>query len=186
LLIDERDNMDLTAVVAIAEVDFGEVLLAENQVAPARTAQRRGAALIAAALAHDDTVTLWHNYRDRAVLLEAALASQSGEHRHALQLDQEILQRLETSADIRPNTEPFSLLQRFRLKTGDDLSALGRRDEAREQWSTIVHSLPGPIETYDPELLVVLSAADVRLGRAEAAQDIAKRLRILSGRAGGE
>ena len=52
LLTNERENMDLTSIVAIAQVDLGEALLASDQLDAARTAQQRADTLLAAALAH--------------------------------------------------------------------------------------------------------------------------------------
>jgi tetratricopeptide (TPR) repeat protein len=185
LLVDERDNMDLTGVVAIAQVDLGEVLLATDQVSAAQSAQKRAAMLLDAALRHDDTVALWRSYRDSAVLLEATIAARMGERSRALQLDEDSLNRLEATVHAGSNTDPFWLLQRFRLQTGDDLSALGRQDDARKKWEAILRSLPGPIESYEPRLLMVLETADARLARPAAAASIAKHLRAMSNPRGG-
>jgi tetratricopeptide (TPR) repeat protein len=177
LLLDERENMELTGVAAIAQINLGDVLLRTDQVAAAQTAQRRGATLLAAALGHDDSVALLRVYRDEGVLLEAAIADRVGDHSRALQLDQDVLHRLEAEVHGEPNTEPFWLLERFRLQTGDHLSALGRHEEARAQWAGILRSLAGPVENYDPSLLLVLEGANRRLGNTAAAQLIARRLR---------
>jgi predicted component of type VI protein secretion system len=66
------------------------------------------------------------------------------------------------------------------LQTGDDLFSLGRREDAHKEWGAIAKSLSGPIETYEPRLLVVLGAADLRLERSAAAAVVAKRLRDIS------
>jgi tetratricopeptide (TPR) repeat protein len=180
LLIDERENMDLTSVVAITQIELGEALLGAEQVDGARAAQKRSAALLAIALARNMSVPLWRGYRDRAVLLEAAVMGRIGDRTQALRLDQEILQQAETGTGARVNTEPFWLLQRCRLQTGDDLFALGRPDDARRQWGAIVQSLSRPLPEYEPKLLVILEAADTRLGRMADAQVIAKRVQTLS------
>jgi tetratricopeptide (TPR) repeat protein len=180
LLSSERENMDLTSVVAIAHVDFGEALLAGSHIDAARNAQRRADTLLAAALAHDDTVARWREYRDRANLLQAAIAARSGEISQALQIDQTVLSRLHSSASPASNTESFWILQVSRLQAGDDLAALGRAQDARATWDAIVNSLPDPVTSYDPKLLIVLEAADTRLLRREDAQNIAKYLANLS------
>jgi eukaryotic-like serine/threonine-protein kinase len=181
LLLNERDNMDLTAVVAMAQVELGEALLATKQVNSARIAQQRADTLLGAALAHDNTVTLWRNYRDRVTLLEAAIAAKSNELDRALQVDQSVLGSLEQHKDgIAANTEPFWLLQRSRLQTGDDLAALGRVQDARDEWDAIVQSLSGPLDRYEPKLLVVLAAAELRVGRRVDAAVVTKRLTSLS------
>jgi tetratricopeptide (TPR) repeat protein len=181
LLVNERENMDLTAVVGVTQIEFGEALLASEQVDAARGTQQRGASLIDKVLAHDGTVALWRSYRNRAVLLEATIASQMGEHAKALVLDQDLLRRMGTEANTAANTDGFWLLERCRLQTGDDLFALGRLENARGNWEAIVQSLSEPLDKYEPKLLVILEAADVRLGHQAAADVIAQRLRDMSG-----
>ncbi len=179
LLAGEHDNMDLAAVVAIGQIDLGESLLAAGQPDAALAAYQKADALLTAALAHDASVALWRDYRDRAALLRAEILSAGGHRSEALQIDQEVLGRLETQRAI-PNTEPFWLLERFRLQVGDDLAALGRPQDARPQWSAVVDNLPAPAEKYQPELLKLLSSAELRLGRTVEAQAVAKRLKQLS------
>jgi tetratricopeptide (TPR) repeat protein len=184
LLIGERDNMNLTGVVALAQVTFGESLLGDGQVDAARGAQRRASDLLAVALAHDDTVATWRSYRDQAAMLEAKLSAISGRTDEALRLDQLVLSRLSMHAKPLANTDSFWLLQRSRLQTGDDLLALGRAQEARETYLTIVQSLSGPMEQYEPWLLEVLAQTDTRLGRTADAQAATKKLRDMSRPAG--
>lgn len=143
-------------------------------------AQQRGAALLEKVLAHDSTATLWRTYRDRAVLLEAAIIGRAGQHVQALGLDQDVLHRIETDRAADSDTDRFWLLERCRLQIGDDLSSLSRADEARKEWEAIAQSLSGPITTYEPKLLVVLQAADIRLARPAAAEFVAKHLRDMS------
>jgi tetratricopeptide (TPR) repeat protein len=185
LLVNERDNMDLTTLTAIVQIDLGEVLLGAGRVDSARTARQRADALLAAALAHDESVATWRNYRDRETLLEAAIAERSGQSAEALRLDQELLGRLESGKPAATNSDTFWLTERARLQTGDDLAALGRARDAREQWDSIVSSLSNSAETYEPRLLVLLEAADHRLGRAADALVIARRLEELSRPPGG-
>jgi tetratricopeptide (TPR) repeat protein len=185
LLINERENMDLTSAVAIAEVERGEALLVAEQVNDAQSAQQRAAALLDTALAHDGTVALWRSYKDRGVLLEAAIAGQMGEHSQALGLDQDVLHRLDTERAPDSNTDHILLLERCRLQTGIELSLLGRADDARKEWAAVVQSLSGPLEKYEPKLLVFLEAAQMRLGQRAAAEVVAKRLRDMSKPTGG-
>jgi hypothetical protein len=180
LLTNERDNMDLTSVAAIAQVDLGEALLAGAQVGPAHAAQQRADTLLAAALAHDDTVALWREYRDRANLLQAAINARNGATAEALQIDKAVLDRLETAASTGANTEAFWTLEKSRLQTGDDLAAMGRTKDARVQWTAIVKSLAGAPKTYEPKLLVILEAADNRLDRRDDARIISQYLATLS------
>jgi eukaryotic-like serine/threonine-protein kinase len=180
LLTNEPENMDLTSVVAIAQVDLGEALLAAKQVAAARSAQQRADTLLAAVLAHDATVTRWRNYRGQADLLHAAIAAVSGNIALALQLDQTVLSPLERAPTLEPNTESFWILQKARLQTGDDLAALGRAQEAHVEWLAIVASLPKTIAAYEPKLLAVLEAANNRLERREDARTISRYLAGLS------
>jgi tetratricopeptide (TPR) repeat protein len=177
LLVNERSNMDLTSLVAITQVELGEALLQAEQVNDARIAQQRGAALLDIALGHDGSAATWRGYRDRAVLLEAAVVGRIGDRIQALRLDQDVLHRLEVQAGTESNTDPFWMLQQCRLQTGDDFAALGRVADAREAWGAIVRSLSGPLEKYEPRLLVVLAAADVRLGHPAEAAVINKHLR---------
>jgi tetratricopeptide (TPR) repeat protein len=180
LLSSERDNMDLTAAVAFVHVDRGEALLALGRVAAARAAQQRADELLAVALGHDAAVALWRNYRDSAALLAGAIAAASGQPAQAVRIDQAVLRRLDTEPGPAVNTEPFWLLQRSRLQTGNDLAALGRAQDAREAWAAVLTSLSGPIEGYEPKLLAVLAAAEGRLGRTADSQVVARRLRDLS------
>lgn len=111
---------------------------------------RRAADLIDTALKHDSDAASWQGYRDRAILLEAAIAGRIGDHAQALRLDQDVLHRLQAHVDTASNTEPFWLLQRCRLQTGDELAELGRLTDAREDWGAIANSLSGPVESYEP------------------------------------
>jgi tetratricopeptide (TPR) repeat protein len=180
LLINEPHNMDLTAVVAINQINLGESRLAVGQLDDARSAQRRAEVLLTMALGHDDTVVKWRNYHEREELLKASIAAQSGQRAEALQIDQSVLNRLGAAAGAVPNTEAFLLLERSRLQTGDDLSALTRSQEARQNWSEIVNTLQDPVENYEPRLLDILAAAQTRLGHPQEAQAITKHLRSLS------
>jgi len=56
------------------------------------------------------------------------------------------------------------------------LAALGRMQDAREQWDAIIKNLSGPIDHYEPKLLVVLAAADLRVGRPADAAVVTRRL----------
>jgi tetratricopeptide (TPR) repeat protein len=179
LLAGERENMKTVGVAAIAQVALGEALLAQGQVDAARAAQQRANALLVTALSHDDTVAIWRNHRDEASMLEAKISATEGQAAEALRLDQTVLKRLSGSPQPSANTQPFWLLQRSRLQTGDDFAALGRSQEAREQWVAIVSSLSGPVENYEPRLLEVLAAAEMRLGRTADAQAVAERLKNL-------
>jgi tetratricopeptide (TPR) repeat protein len=180
LLDTERENMEVTSLAAIIEIDLGEALLAAGRVDAAKAAQQHGSALIATALGHDSSVQDWRDYRDNAALLEAAVASRSGQVGESLRFDQAVLGRLqgERIADYEPYR--LWLLERARLQTGNDLAASGRPQEANDEWTAIVQSLSKPIETYEPDLLMVLKAADERLGRSRDALVIAQRLAALA------
>jgi tetratricopeptide (TPR) repeat protein len=180
LLTSERDNMDLTSVLAIAQVDLGEALLVSGRVDEASNAQQRAETLLVAALAHDDTVARWREYRDRANLLQAAIAARGGAFSRALEIDQAILSRLQSDPQAATSTESFWILERSRLQTGDDLAALGHAQAAHVEWNAIVASLPKAIATYEPKLLVVLEAADNRLEHSEDARVISQYLATLS------
>jgi tetratricopeptide (TPR) repeat protein len=179
LLDGERDNMDSVAVAALTHVTTGETFLASGSLDPARAAQRRADELLKAVLAHDSGVALWRNYRDRADLLAAAIAAASGEPDRALLLDRAVLARLDKPESAKPNTEAFWLLSRALLQTGDDLAALRRSAEAKEQWNVVIKNLSGPIENYEPRLIEVLASAEWRLGRTADAQLATKRLQSL-------
>ena len=179
LLVNEPENMDLAGVVALSHVDLGETLLESDQVDAARTEQVRARSLLTSARARDQTVALWRNYNDRATLLEAAIDARLGAHSQALALDQSMLSLFEASKGGDVNTEPFLILQRCRLQTGDELIALGRGEEAQSEWATIVRSLSGPLPGYEPRLLIVLETADRRLGRQGEARAVAQRMESL-------
>ena len=111
LLVNERDNMDLTSVVGIAQVDLGEALLATGKLDEARAARTRAKTLLAIALAHDNTVENWRYYEDRADLLDAALAASAGHNEEALNIDQAVIGRLDTTGiKGQPNTEALWIL----------------------------------------------------------------------------
>jgi tetratricopeptide (TPR) repeat protein len=179
LLAGERENMKTAGVAAISQVALGEALLAQAQTDAARVAQQRASALLVTALSHDDTVAMWRNYRDEASMLEAKISAAKGQTAEALRLDQAVLGRLIGVADPSPNTQPFWLLERARLQTGDDFAALGRSQEAREQWAAVVRSLSGPVENYEPSLLETLATAQSRLGKTVEAQAVTHRLQSL-------
>jgi hypothetical protein len=90
-----------------------------------------------------------------------------------------VLYRLDASK-IAVNTDPFWVLERCRLQTGDDLAALGRLADAREDWEAIAKSLSGPVDSYEPKLLVILEATQRRLGNTAAADAITRRLKDMS------
>jgi tetratricopeptide (TPR) repeat protein len=179
LLLSERDNVNLTAVVAIAQVSLGESLLAHGDPDAARVAQRRASALLATVFAHDDTVAKWRYYRDEADLLEAKISAGEGRTAEALRLDQAVLSRLSAYTQPSVNTQPFWLLQQSRLQTGDDFATLSRPQEARQQWGAVAQSLSGPIENYEPRLLEVLAVAQARLGKIADSQAVTKKLQNL-------
>ncbi|MGC2657980.1 MAG: hypothetical protein WA324_08375, partial [Bryobacteraceae bacterium] len=181
LLVNERDNMDLHASVAIAQVDFAEALLNTNEVELADKAQRRASELLKIALSHDSTVTLWQEYNVEASQLQAAIAYSERDYARALQLDRLVLDALDVKVATQSNTQPFWLLLRSRLQTGDDLAALGRVEEAKTQWNAVVEGLAGPIEIFEPKLLVILRAAKLRLSDFTAAALIAQRLNGMFG-----
>jgi tetratricopeptide (TPR) repeat protein len=180
LLATQPDNMDLTVYsAAIAELDLCETLLAARRYGEAGEHQRRAESLIATALAHDSTVQEWRGYRDRGRLLEAALAARRGEWAEALKLDSATLAELATEPQVGVNTDSRCLLDRARLQTGDDLAALGRASDARAQWTAAAADLNGPLDRYEPRLLVVLADADKRLGRTADARAAHRRLAAL-------
>ena len=179
LLAGEPENMNTTGVAASAQVALGETLLTLGKVDDARVAQRRASTLLVTALSHDDTVAIWHDHRDEASLLEAKIYADQGQAVEALKLDQAVLSRLSAGAGPSVNTQPFWLLQSSRLQTGDDLAALGRSQDAKTQWTTVVNSLSGPLDHYEPRLLKLLAEAQTRLGRTTEAQVVTTRLQNL-------
>ena len=180
LLESEPSNMNLKSVVAVAQVAYGEALIASAGTELADAAQKRAEALISDVLKHDDSVELWQEYRDRGTLLQAAISARRGQIQEALDLDHAVLSRLKIRSQSKANTPSYWLLERSRLQLGDHLATTGAVREANEQWAAIVTSLPGPLESYEPRLLLVLAAAQSRRGNLTAAQAIDEKLRILS------
>jgi tetratricopeptide (TPR) repeat protein len=179
LLSGETENMDMTAVAAIAHVALGEVLLSQGHADAAQIESRRAKVLLTRALAHDGGVADWRHYSDESTMLEASILVSSGNAMEALRLDESVFASLKTSPSPAPNTQAFWLLQRARIQAGDDLSAMGRPDDARQQWSGVADSLGGPIDTYEPRLLETLAEAQMRLGMSEKAQTVIDRLHRL-------
>jgi tetratricopeptide (TPR) repeat protein len=180
LLSSERDNMNLTAVVAVVQAELGEALLAVSQLDAARSAQQRAAALIGTALAHDKAVAQWQGYSDRAILLDAAIAAGRGLFVEALKLNQFVLDKQDAKNPPAVNTVAFWLLQSARLQSGDCLAAIGNLKEARAQWLAVATTISGDINGYEPKLLQVLAAAEFRLGQRREADLVRNRLRELS------
>jgi tetratricopeptide (TPR) repeat protein len=180
LLSSERDNMNLTAVVAVVQAELGEALLAVSQLDAARIAQQRAAALIGTALAHDKAVAQWQGYSDRAILLDAAIAARRGLFVEALKLNQFVLDKQDAKNPPAVNTVAFWLLQSARLQSGDCLAAIGNLKEARAQWLAVATTISGDINGYEPKLLQVLAAAEFRLGQRREADLVRNRLRELS------
>ena len=179
LVASQPDMMSLTAEAAICEIELGEALVDARRYGEAGEHQRRATALAATALAHDSTVQEWRGYRARARLLGAELAALQGERQSALRLDFATLAALAGEPQAGVNADIHWLLDRARLQTGDDLAALGRTAEARAQWTAAAADLNGPLERYEPRLLVVLARADKRLGRTAASRAAAERLSTL-------
>ena len=127
-----------------------------------------------------DVPQLWRDYRDHAALLEAAVATRSGQTAQALQFDQAVLGRLQNEKGVDSSPLRLWLRERARLQTGDDLAALGRPQEANDEWTAVVQSLSKPIDVYEPDVLLILKAADERLGRSQQASTIAARLAALT------
>jgi hypothetical protein len=163
----------------VAQIDLGEALLAAGRSSEAAAHGRRAADLAAAALRHDPSGQDWRAYRVRARLLEAALATRGGAPAKALDLDLATLKELAANPPVGVNTEQRWLTVRARLQAGDDLSALGRGADARRQWAAAAADLSGPLDRYEPRLLVALQGADARLGRPVAARAAARRLAAL-------
>jgi hypothetical protein len=130
-------------------------------------------------MAHDATVLEWRRDLMRARLIEAALAARRGDRADAVALESKALSELAAAPSAGINTDARWLLDRARLQTGDDLAALGRTSDARAQWTAAADDLNGPLERYEPRLLVVLARADKRLGRTAAARVVTQRLATL-------
>jgi tetratricopeptide (TPR) repeat protein len=172
--------MDLTATVAFAHVERGEALLKAGDVDGARKAHHRAVELVTRALGHDQNVLAWRNTHDQAMLLEAAIDSQSNAHDEALHLARAALETLEPRARNGTNTDPFILLQRARLQAGIELAALGRGDEARQQWQAILDGVANSPDVSRPMLVYVLVAAHQKLGHDDVAKALADHLKDLS------
>jgi tetratricopeptide (TPR) repeat protein len=179
LLSGETENMDTTAVAAIAHVALGEVLLTQGRADEARIENRRAKTLLTRALAHDGRVADWRHYSDESTMLEAKISASSGNVMEALKIDEFLFASLSALPLPAPNTQAFWLLQRARIQTGDDLAAMGRLQDARQQWSGVTDSLGGPLETYEPRLLESLAEAQKRLGMSVKAQTVSDRLHRL-------
>jgi tetratricopeptide (TPR) repeat protein len=182
LLENERNNMDLTAVVAIAYVELADAELTADRIEVARAAHKRGAVLIGSALRHDDSVALWRYYADWTHLLEAAIDARSGMYEEALRIDQQLATQLPRSMPRESSADSLWLLTRARLQMGDDLAALGRMPQARESWSAISSDLKEPLQDYEPRVLLLLKEADKRLARTTEMVAVAQRLEAISAR----
>jgi tetratricopeptide (TPR) repeat protein len=181
LLASEADNMDTTAAAAIAHVALGEALLGQGEVGGANVESRRARVLLDKAFAHDKEVADWRDYSDESTLLEAKILAKSGKPLDALNIDQTVLGRLSKPPAPIVNTQGFWLLQESLLQTGNDLAAIGRQQEARDQWITVVRNLSGPLSTFEPRLLETLAQAQNRLGLNGEANETSGRLRNLFG-----
>ncbi|HEY5290029.1 MAG TPA: hypothetical protein VIJ59_08350, partial [Caulobacteraceae bacterium] len=173
------DDMDLASEVAMAEVDLGEALLSANHLPEAGACQKRAQAVVVADLAHGPPTQTWRAIDSRASLLGAALSARQGDHAGALTTEGAALAKLEADPPVGVNTDARWLLDRARLQTGDDLAALGRVAEARARWSAAAADLSGPLDRYEPRLLLLLEDADSRLGRTAAARTAGMRLDAL-------
>jgi tetratricopeptide (TPR) repeat protein len=179
LLAGQKDNMSIANEVAAAQIDLADALLYAGKVDQAAQHQARAASLAATALAADPTVKDWRTYRAHARLIAATIAARRGHPGEALVLDQATLAELTAAPQVGVNTEGRWLVDRARLHAGDDLAALRRPPEARAQWTAAAADLSGPVERYEPRLLMILAAADRRLGRAADARAVGARLAAL-------
>lgn len=182
LLVNEQNNVDLSAVVAISQVELGDAELVANLVDGARSAQQRAAVLLKSALEHDNSVALWHYYADWARLLEAAVDARSGHREEALRIDQGLVARIDHGNVPVPSADNLWLLERARLQMGDDLAALGRTIDAQATWSEIANSLKDPLDTYEPRVLLLLKETDQRLALPSEMLLVAQRLDAMSAR----
>jgi tetratricopeptide (TPR) repeat protein len=173
------DDMDLASEVALAEIDLGETLLSTNRPAEADACQKRAAAMVAADLAYGPLTQTWRTVDARARLLAAALRARAGDHAGALVIERTALAALTADPQVGVNTDARWLIDRARLQTGDDLAALGRGAESRTLWSAAAADLSGPLDRYEPRLLLLLRDGDSRLGRAAEARAAAERLAAL-------
>jgi tetratricopeptide (TPR) repeat protein len=179
LLAAQRDNMDQTAVTAHAQAMLGEAFLDLGRVGEAKAAQARAGALIAVALGHDGSVSLWRQYAAEATNLDAGLRAGRGDAAGAAERAGRALAMLTPKPGAPTEMASGVLIRCVRLRLGDALARLGRADEARAQWSAILDgAVAGP---DDPRLLLVMKAADERLGRMEGARAIAHRLASMTG-----
>lgn len=179
LLSVEADNMDTTAVTAIAHVALGEVLVTQGHADVAQIESRRAKELLTKALAHDGGIADWRNYSDESQMLEAKISATVGDAMEALTIDQSVLTRLSTPPLPAINTQGFWLLQRARIQTGDDLAALGYSQEARQQWSGVTEILESRVDTCEPRLLEILAEAQKRLGMNAKSQAVSDQLHRL-------
>jgi hypothetical protein len=70
--------LNLTGVTAIARLNLGESLLDDGRLDAAEASQRKAAALLTAALVHDNAVANWRGYNEQSTLLAAQIASRQG------------------------------------------------------------------------------------------------------------
>lgn len=159
----EPDNVRKSGEVVVIQLEFGETLLAQGDADAAEAARLRSEQLITAAPVQARDAREWRNYRQRAQLLEAAILSSRGDAAGALRLDQDALARLTKQPKASGATDARWLSDRARLQTGDDLAALGRRAEARVQWTAVEQDLAGPPTPAWPRLTALLATARHRL-----------------------
>ena len=135
--------------------------------------------MVVADFAHGPATQTWRAIEARASLLAATLDLRGGDYAAALRIDHTTLAKQQADPPVGVNTDSRWLLDRARLQTGDDLAALGRVAEARARWSDAAADLSGPLDRYEPRLLLLLEDADSRLGRSGAARAVSVRLSTL-------
>jgi hypothetical protein len=168
--------MDRAGAAAAARLDLADAELRTRALPAALADSRRAGALAALAVAHDPTVKLWREERDRAWLVEAAIYAAEGDGAAALALDQRALGDLADVAGPGLNTDGRWLIARGHLQAGDALAHLGRAGSARAEWSSVAADLGSPVNALAPRLLQLLAAADLRLGRAQEGRAAQARL----------
>jgi len=166
-------DMSAQAYAYLAEAQYfnGDAASAAAEVARATT-------MAQALITRDASVVRWRGFLlSRCQIVQAMLDAARGDHRSALDLSTQVVQRIDGLGANEKNDQLIKAqLAEALVLRGDQLRALNRSDEAARDWLRAVTELGSGQKHEDASTATTLAAALSRLGRSSEAATIVARL----------
>jgi tetratricopeptide (TPR) repeat protein len=173
------DNTLWAEIASDAYAYYGEDAAYVADFTVAHEAASRACAIATDLVKRDASVVRWRGYQlSRCQLLQAMLMARSGRHQDALDLAQQVVQRID---GLAPNDKTGDPLIRWQLgaallASGDEYRAGERLENARQSWQRAVDTLKPEQDREDTAMQTILATALLRLGRDDEAMPIITRL----------